>query len=332
MLPLTINQNSREWIEARTRWIVDQFGLDRIRNLCVVLPDEEWIQEYRRRTDDEVRRLVGQISDRLGLDSELIDIEYFCQPENPVLETRALGLYESVGGRFKISISEDSLSEPYQLIATLAHELCHIHLLGHHRLTEDEFDHELVTDLLTLFLGFGVFTSNSSLFYGTGRNGYAGGSVGRQGYLSMHMYGYAWALFASIRGEDGSNWKPHLRADVRDACQKSQKWLIDQGGFEYKTPTTVGMKPRPAYDQIERNGKEVVRENKPRCSYCNARLPLDYDTGVCDECNESMEVNRRELQEDAKADERDRRFAVPLFLFSLSVIFLLLCYAILSGR
>ena len=50
-----------------------------------------------------------------------------------------------------------------RLIATMSHELAHEYLIGQGRISGEEEDHEQLTDLLAVFLGFGVMLANSSL-------------------------------------------------------------------------------------------------------------------------------------------------------------------------
>jgi len=54
------------------------------------------------------------------------------------------------------------LLDPMSLVATMAHELGHVILLGGNLLTHDTPDQEPMTDLLTGFTGLGIFTANSA--------------------------------------------------------------------------------------------------------------------------------------------------------------------------
>ena len=94
----------------------------------------------------------------------------------------------------------NALSDPFSVVATLAHEIGHVILLGQGRVGPDDFDHEELTDLLTVFLGLGIFPANSISMESNWNSGQMSGwSVGRQGYLTINMYGYALALFALAR-------------------------------------------------------------------------------------------------------------------------------------
>lgn len=119
-----------------------------------------------------------------------------------------------------------NLDDPVALVGTMAHELGHVHLLGHGRVSEDAEDHEPLTDLLTVFFGMGVFTANSVIrenYWSAGQ--VSGWSMGRRGYLGMHQYGYAFARFARARSEDGSDWSRELRLDVRTAFRDAMRFL-----------------------------------------------------------------------------------------------------------
>ncbi len=122
------------------------------------------------------------------------------------------------------------LSDPLELAATLVHELCHVYLLGHRRIDIETHDHEPLTDLLGVFMGYGIIQANSVIHdqtYGVGA--YRERTSGRQGYMTMSMFGYALALFAALRNEDGSQWLRHMRADVRDAFSHSQRFFLRNG-------------------------------------------------------------------------------------------------------
>ncbi len=100
------------------------------------------------------------------------------------------------------------------LVATIAHELGHVHLLGDGRISADEEDHEPLTDLLTVFLGVGIFPANSVIRDVNWHSGnMEGWSISRQGYLTAPMFAYALALFAYIRGEYKASWSKHLRLE-----------------------------------------------------------------------------------------------------------------------
>jgi hypothetical protein len=87
-------------------------------------------------------------------------------------------------------------------------------------------DHEPMTDLLTVFLGLGIFTANSAArFKQFQEDRKIGWSMQRLGYLPEPVFGYALARFAIERGENKSEWTRHLSSNVRSDFKRSKRWL-----------------------------------------------------------------------------------------------------------
>ena len=116
------------------------------------------------------------------------------------------------------------------LVATVAHELGHVRLLGEGRIHSGYDDHEPLTDLLTVFLGLGVFTANSAFsFKQWSDNSYQGWRTERKGYLTEEMFGYALALFALMRGERSLVWSEFLEGSVKTHFKDALKYLEKTG-------------------------------------------------------------------------------------------------------
>src|SRR5262249_24536117 len=104
-----------------------------------------------------------------------------------------------------VAIRSTQLKDPLSLVATVAHELGHVILLGGRLLDPKTADHEPMTDLLTVFLGLGIFTANCAgrfrQYQDETRQEW---SMQRLGYLPEEVYGYALAKFAAERSEPKS--------------------------------------------------------------------------------------------------------------------------------
>lgn len=218
------------WLNQRVAWIVKEFGREHIHQVECLLPTSARLAEYRGGTDDEVIEYFKEITRDLGLDPEKI---VFSIEDNLEADDGgpALGLYtEPEEGRFSIAMAANQLSDPSELAATLVHELCHVHLLGHRRVDIESPDHEPLTDLLCVFMGYGIIVANTTLYERTdGLGAYRYRQSGRQGYMSMSMFGYALALFARLRNDDGHEWRRYMRADVRDAFNHSLRFFQRHG-------------------------------------------------------------------------------------------------------
>ena len=230
-----VEEAERQWVDARFRWLSDQFGKERPKTAPVILPTPEFFPDPCHGTPEDVPLLFGRVCGYLGLDPARFDLRLYAEKERLSLpgERRMVhgtaGLYQG-GERPTIWVEVSRLADPPALIATLIHEACHELLLGAGRLTNDEQDHEFVTDLLTVYMGLGIITANATIRESNWRSvGWEGWRVGRQGYLSQPMYGYALALFARTRGEAKPRWLGHLRTDVRVPCKFAMRYLAETG-------------------------------------------------------------------------------------------------------
>jgi hypothetical protein len=125
-----------------------------------------------------------------------------------------------------VAIRSTQLKDPLSLVATVAHELGHVILLGGRLLDPKTSDHEPMTDLLTVFLGLGIFTANSARrFRQYQEDRRQGWSMQRLGYLPEEVYGYALARFAAERGEHRAEWMKHLSTNLRTYFKQSRTWL-----------------------------------------------------------------------------------------------------------
>jgi hypothetical protein len=133
------------------------------------------------------------------------------------------------GEKETIAIETSNLSDPMSVAATLSHELAHVRLLGEKRLTGDEDDHELLTDLATVFFGMGIFTANSTFRYSQwSRDGWQGWKASKQGYLDERTLAYALGLWAHLRGEVNPKWMRHLNVNPRAYMNQTLRFLKAQ--------------------------------------------------------------------------------------------------------
>lgn len=135
----------------------------------------------------------------------------------------AQGKYSQEGfNEFKIGLELKQLKKPQSMVATLAHELSHLILLGEGRIDENN---EELTDLNCIALGFGIFTSNSIFnfqqWHGTSHQGW---QANRQGYIPEQVAAYAMAIFNNYQNNQ-TNWSDHLDKGIRKMYKKNLKYL-----------------------------------------------------------------------------------------------------------
>jgi hypothetical protein len=91
-------------------------------------------------------------------------------------------------------------------------------------------DQEPLTDLLTVYLGMGIFTANAAFDFSR----QAGCRVDswqaqRLGYLTEQMYGYALACYALLRGEPHPPWARYLDTNPRVYLKQGVRYLSRAG-------------------------------------------------------------------------------------------------------
>jgi hypothetical protein len=221
-----VDPKEKVWVEYRTRWLAQEFGLERLRRARVILPTPEFFPDPYQASEAGGRRLYERVCGYLGIQPGSAPLAFYegerLVPGAEGATHGAAGLYENTGWAVQVSASTLLLEDPLSLIATFAHELCHVLLKGRGRVTAEDEDEEHLTDLLTVVLGFGVFTANSRIRTQITSQNW---SIRRLGYLSQPVTGYALAFFAWLRGEESPAWAGELCADVREPFRKGLRFL-----------------------------------------------------------------------------------------------------------
>lgn len=354
-----LDMETKEWIDAKVSWIIHHFGIDRIKRCSIVAADSRLLDNYDPNNVDSIATLFSKVCVLLDVDYDSIEFELIDGSRDPSSE-KALGTYLAIpGARQSIAIDVSLLSSPVSLISTLAHELCHVLLIGEGRITGDEDDHEPLTDLLTVFLGFGALAANSVLeerSWLDGTNGRWELSV--KGYMTMEMYGYAIAIFATLRGESTKEWSPRLRLSVRNAFARSMRYFATNGLPDYSMVVETMSRPQFRAAKVEEENVRPRRlwnyddedyeepeedfdfpvdthlrsdldddsspsgeENSNLCVYCRLPAIRVEPMLLCAECFESINENQRDLEELRVEEEAGNRFwRIFFYLCLLTVI------------
>ncbi len=235
----TVIPEDKIWIEEAFVWFEQQYGRDFLKNVATIQPTQEFFPIDFNGSQQDAEQLTKFICEYMQIKDVEIDLFYF--DDRPVelgegivttqseggsgfQHKNSLGTYSEVGeNKYSIGIELGLLKEPIGLIATIAHELSHLTLLGEGRL---EVNDEELTDLNTIALGFGIFTANSIFkyqqFHGTSFHGW---HTQRSGYIPEEAAAYALALLTNYQGTDDSKWKRFLNKSVRKKYDRNMKYL-----------------------------------------------------------------------------------------------------------
>jgi len=217
-------------------WLMNKFGEDIILAIKTLTPTPNDFPIHFDGTQQVGFDLLTIVSKQMDLDLQEISLAFYDQGlfeyrgemgltmvgQQYEDENYSSGVYSGVNseGKFSISIEVGQLKEPDRLIATLAHELAHVKILGKGLLKEND---EYLTDLVTVFYGLGVFNANAAFqFYkNQERWGYK-----RQGYLIQQEWGYALALYAYIRRENDPQWVKFLTGNIRSDYRNAVLYIM----------------------------------------------------------------------------------------------------------
>jgi hypothetical protein len=233
-LPISLEQ--QRWVDDSFVRLADLLGIERLLRATVVLPTPDYFPDAYDRSEAALGRIFFRVATAMHVNPDDIDVTIFGL-EHDV--TRRLvpfftGSHSGAGGLYfhkpdsrpHISVNEAELREPMALVAVLAHEIGHIILLRPGLIDRNEADMEPLNDLLTVFLGFGVFTANAAFrFEQYTNNESQGWSTRRLGYLSEELFGYALARFAFERGETKPKWASFLVTNIASYMKRSAVWL-----------------------------------------------------------------------------------------------------------
>jgi hypothetical protein len=237
---LPVNQDQTDWADRSFLRLASLLGSERMLDATVVLPTDQFFPDRYDRSEAALHQLFVRVAGFMEVNAEDVDVEIHVQDHDltrslvPFQEGRtkgAAGLYQHDPlARAQISIDEARLKDPMSLVAVLAHELGHIILLRPGLVGRDEPDMEQLNDLLTIFLGLGIFTANAAFqFRQFTENRTQGWSVNRLGYLSEEMFGYGLARFAFERGENRPTWTKFVSSNLAGHFKRSQNWLNEFG-------------------------------------------------------------------------------------------------------
>lgn len=225
--PVTAEEH--DWITRNMQWFHTEFGEEPLRR-PVVLPNDDFFPGAYTGTEADVTAAFQRIALLMRVDLHPVQLELVPDDEaamrrNLPVSYRANGAaghFQVVNGSPVVTVHMGEAKRPISLVATIAHELAHVLLLFGERIDRDRPDMEPLTDLLTVYMGLGIFGANASFEYQRG-------SWHRLGYLTEPMFGYALADYALRRGETDPAWARYLDPNPRDALRKGIRYRRHHG-------------------------------------------------------------------------------------------------------
>ncbi len=231
-----IDSSSSEWIFRAYGWALQNFDADLFySDTVLVRPTNE---HFPGRVDS-VHGMAELIFDRVKLYAgvshwpTLVQDQSMCQ----AIESQHIQIQGALRGpkgvadesvddnqRLVIPYNPQQINNPEGMIATYAHILSHN--MGQMAKTPPPGGTDYwpqSTELLAVFLGFGLMFANSAYNFRGGCGSCYNPYAQRDAYLSEAEATYALALFCLLKDVPDSEVKPHLKSHLRGVYRKSVK-------------------------------------------------------------------------------------------------------------
>jgi hypothetical protein len=236
----------KQLVEDGFQSLQEQLGPARLRDATVVEPTPAFFPDRYDASPDAAEQLFVRICGYMRIEPHSVRLSFWQEElEKPEVhapgtigaprQTRgATGYYAHMVGFDHVSVNVAELTDPEALVATMVHELAHLVLLGRCAMSHDEPHMEALTDLTTIYLGLGIFTSNTLLRrHGWTHGNVEGWKVSRKGYISPEMAGWALSLFAWARGERNPKWSQYLAVDPKSYLKQGLRYLDQTGDTSF---------------------------------------------------------------------------------------------------
>jgi hypothetical protein len=238
-----ITEEDEQWIISSFQWFETAFGKE-LTKTEIYLPTKQFFDFEFIGTEDDALDTIGLVAEKMGIDASSIEV-YFFEEFQPIDFTDE-GVYSNyeegtelingeyskvVDGLYQIGIERSLLKNPEKLIATVAHELAHIKLLGEEKLEQND---EPLTDFSASLFGFVIFLANNSIskmetWSGNSHTGWRVG--GTSGYLHYKIYGFLIAYWMLKRNESNPAWLKFVDSEIVGVVKKSLKFLEENKSY-----------------------------------------------------------------------------------------------------
>jgi hypothetical protein len=220
------------WCLETWAWFMRNLGgIDHLRSTPLATPSRDFFPPSDAVGHQRAVHIFGCVKTAMGMD----DWDYVLEPydrreanaqvgEFWFLRSKGApnGTFRIEDGAVRISYARDLVGKPADLVATLAHELCHYRLATIEEPSPGGPEtHELDTDLAVAYAGLGIFGANRAFDFQQHGDAFSQGwRSQRNGYLSERTWAFALSLFLALKDESGAanRWlKPSVAAEVAKA-------------------------------------------------------------------------------------------------------------------
>lgn len=213
----------RQWLTHALKKLIVKCGAQLLDGAPLVEPTNEWFPEKWAATARHGHRLAQRLLHYAGLDDLRPTLSAYEPMENEdgsvPWDAGTAGWFAGIEERrahFGLHVGQ--FSDPEAAAGVLAHEVAHAFRTHHRLIVDDREKEELLTDLTTVALGFGILsTNNTDRYRSSGTWDSTSWSVSSVGYLPPQAMAYLLALWTSARE------KPRERAVIERHLEPNQR-------------------------------------------------------------------------------------------------------------
>jgi hypothetical protein len=264
-----LEPDEREWLIERTAELIASAGWERFVRAPLVLPDahsfpDRWTPDVR-----GLRVLAQRLLAYAGLDQLDVEVTVF---EGARASNRGThGDYHGTAAWFAgiedgvclFGCDTGQLDDPVGVVGAMAHEVAHAFRRFHALEVDDRDLEERLTDLTTVYLGFGVITTNAALRH---RSSLVGGGLfvsqwsrNQLGYLPAAAMSFALGLWWFARGNDRAGARRiHKALEINQGAwfRGTLSWLREQ---PEDLALELGLPPKERWsEQVQQLAEGVV--------------------------------------------------------------------------
>ncbi len=232
-----ISYKNRVWLESDFSLLLDIFKKEKILKKKILIPHySNFPINYNGDTQTAVNTLKI-VAEQMEVQFNKIQLIIYDESVNSIVKKTpgnllnstdledkskvSAGLYwgRQADGKFHIGLERSKLTQPHIMVASLAHEVAHIKLIGENKIKVND---EKLTDLTTVILGIGVFNANGAFQKMIGPN-----TIGwrKIGYLTQMEWGYALSLLAYVREEKTPSWVDYLTLNIKEYFKQGVRFI-----------------------------------------------------------------------------------------------------------
>jgi hypothetical protein len=201
--------DERQWLTHALKKLIAKRGVDLLDAAPLVEPTNEWFPEKWSTTAAHGHRLAQRLLYYAGLAALRPTLSAYEPQRNEdgtvPWDAGTAGWFAGIAdGRAHFGLHVGQFSDPEAAGGVLAHEVAHAWRAHHRLVIDDREKEELLTDVSTVALGFGILsTNNTDRYRSSGTWSVTTWSVSAVGYLPPQAMAYILALWSAARGKTG---------------------------------------------------------------------------------------------------------------------------------